>query len=869
LSERRGLFHLGPNGSSRLGGTAEQLLRDSQNTGITRIADDVYSVSSSAGVLFIDQHGDLIDSIRVTDGEGIQAPIVKVFADQHGTLWIPVFGPGIIAMADQNRSIRCIDLLEGRMRWMTTFAGRRYASLDRGMYEFRPIASSLADGVTAEQGLAHALRRYQPVRVENTLGPHNGYAIASNEMLVATSKGAIVFGNDGEIKQTQVGGRFLNGAAAIREDCVLFGTSQGIQVLRRSPNDGKWRVDRMMFPHLQGTWQIIHQPGDRWVWFTMRNKQSLNIPARFPLDLIDNESNDAAQQIETYAPASDHPHSRFAFWNDSIVYSCNDGLNLYDHARNRFVPIANFFPDLPDEMTQRMGPVLRGPRSCLWTCTNDGTLLRLSPEGRVDSPFSLSSQERIRLFFRDDDHVGMLSNKNRMYFAPSDLQPAGAVRNLRFFSYNTDSDGIERSLPEKGIYVRVGDLPLKLTYTCASQNRFVGKPYQWRLVGQSNAWSRWTPQGLQTFRDLSPGQYTFQVRSRSRGLVPTPPISVSITIAPPWYRTSTAWACYGLAIFLGGAGLMGLRSIVNHQRMRALRSMVDERTAELVEARKDLEEKVIERSRQLREKDQQLLHTERLSTLGEMVAGVIHEIRQPLTSISNYSFAATRSLQPMTQEPELRQVHAWNKTIVQLVQRVDAISKRLLQFARRQTSRREAQAIDPIVVAAIDLMRLQVKGQEIEMRYLPDPTLPIVYVEKIQVEQVLVNLISNAAAAMKDQGGKNEITVSVWKADDCVWVSVRDTGPGVPPEKLRGIFEAFETSRESGLGLGLSICRSIVQAHGGNIAAENLADGFEVRFSLPTGPNLPFSAVSGDPGVPLGVQESPAIPKDSGAASLR
>lgn len=222
---------------------------------------------------------------------------------------------------------------------------------------------------------------------------------------------------------------------------------------------------------------------------------------------------------------------------------------------------------------------------------------------------------------------------------------------------------------------------------------------------------------------------------------------------------------------------------------------------------------------------QSLAHVSRLSLLGEMAAGIAHEINQPLTAIANYSKAARNLLDRSSAgDDKLRQAcHG----ISDQVQRAGEVITNLRKFVRRREI--EMTRLEPgsLVESLMILINADANHEGVEVRTKLASDLPQVFGNAVQLQQVLLNLTRNAVDAMQEhRKPPREILIETKRGDqDTVEIRVSDRGPGVPENLLDSIFHPFFTTKEKGLGVGLAISLSIVEAHGGNLRVENRAGG--------------------------------------------
>jgi two-component system sensor kinase FixL len=230
---------------------------------------------------------------------------------------------------------------------------------------------------------------------------------------------------------------------------------------------------------------------------------------------------------------------------------------------------------------------------------------------------------------------------------------------------------------------------------------------------------------------------------------------------------------------------------------------------------------------------ERLAHVTRLSTLGEMAAGIAHEINQPLAAIATSAQACTRLLES-GKRPE--KVLEATRLITEQALRAGEVIRSLREFAKRHDSDRETVDLNELVRGALRLCEVDARARGVPVAYEPAPGSPRVRVEAIQVQQVVMNLVRNALESMEHSNGRQAqgVTVRTVVADGVARVSVVDRGAGVPGEARTELFHPFFTTKKEGMGMGLSICRSIVTAHGGTLDYRpNPEGGSTFRFTLP------------------------------------
>jgi PAS domain S-box-containing protein len=235
----------------------------------------------------------------------------------------------------------------------------------------------------------------------------------------------------------------------------------------------------------------------------------------------------------------------------------------------------------------------------------------------------------------------------------------------------------------------------------------------------------------------------------------------------------------------------------------------------------------------LRDMQMQLAHANRVATMGQLSASITHEVNQPITAAVTYALAARRWLS--AEPPNFREVDDALSLIVKEGNRAGEVVGRIRALIKKAPARKDAVAINDAILEVIALTRTEAANNSVSVRTQLTEGLPRVQGDRVQLQQVLLNLIINAIEAMRDVGEEErELLISTRNEPDGVSVEVRDSGPGFAPADLDRVFEAFYTTKPGGLGMGLSICRSIIEAHNGRLwASPNVPRGASFQFTLP------------------------------------
>jgi two-component system sensor kinase FixL len=232
--------------------------------------------------------------------------------------------------------------------------------------------------------------------------------------------------------------------------------------------------------------------------------------------------------------------------------------------------------------------------------------------------------------------------------------------------------------------------------------------------------------------------------------------------------------------------------------------------------------------------------------MGQMSAAIAHELNQPLAAIVNYVGAARRTLEVKDLDPAA--IGRTRDIIVKvhdLTLRAGAILNNLRNIVQKRESSRTTEDLNELVRDATALVLFGAAEESIAVTFALDPAAPQVFVDKVQIQQILINLVRNSMEAMHDCTTRKLLFTTEMGEEGFANVTVQDTGPGLPPAVAEKLFQPFLTTKENGMGLGLMICRTLVEANGGHIAQMNaVTDGTCFRFSLPLAASVRLPAAA-------------------------
>ena len=236
---------------------------------------------------------------------------------------------------------------------------------------------------------------------------------------------------------------------------------------------------------------------------------------------------------------------------------------------------------------------------------------------------------------------------------------------------------------------------------------------------------------------------------------------------------------------------------------------------------------------QIQQQQQELAHADRLSLAGEMATGLAHELNQPLTAITTHAHIAQQMLR--SGDANLERCGKPLEKIIEQSKRASDIVRHLRRLIRKAEPIREPVNINKLIQEVVQLAEIESRRRGVLLQVEARPPLPPVRVNVLQIQQVLLNLIYNAIEAMAEsQSNIKHLIISATAQDTAVEITVADTGPGLSTDNAEKLFQPFFTTKSSGTGLGLPICRTIIEAHRGRIwATANPAHGATFHLTLP------------------------------------
>jgi signal transduction histidine kinase len=251
--------------------------------------------------------------------------------------------------------------------------------------------------------------------------------------------------------------------------------------------------------------------------------------------------------------------------------------------------------------------------------------------------------------------------------------------------------------------------------------------------------------------------------------------------------------------------------------------------------RKEAEGNLRESERRYREAQMALTHANRVTTMGQLTASIAHEVNQPIAAVVANADAALRWLGHAP--PDLEEIRQSLNSIIKDSNRAGNVIDRIRALVKKTPPRQDQLEINEAILEVIEVTRSELLRNGVSLQTELAKGLPPIRGDRVQLQQTVLNLVMNAVEAMRDASMESRDLLISTVADKSigVLVAVRDSGPGLNPERLDRIFDPFYTTKQSGMGMGLSICRSIVEAHGGRVwATANVPQGACFHFTLPS-----------------------------------
>ncbi|MBS1506514.1 MAG: GHKL domain-containing protein [Bacteroidetes bacterium] len=640
---------------------------------------------------------------------------------------------------------------------------------------------------------------------------------------------------------------------------ILNGGTRTLSLLYQN---GKWKEEYAL-PSLQREEKIQETPGG-FIWIDSVRIDTKQTPFGI--------ANFSLRGLQSIGSLSVSPKG-------NILRGSSNGIFELDEQKKQFSLWKDLGPELSDGFHD-VSRILRISDSSYLISSGDipssASIVTFSKSGKsvVSAPFKrLPEKGHIECMWADRDGTVWIGGTFGliMYKPEGDTkvydQPFNCL--IRKINIGTDSTvfmgGLFRQSVEK-IHPRLSFERNQIHFEFAAP--FFDKEeetlYAYRLKGQTETWSAWDKVYYKEFNNMGEGSYTFEVKAKNIYGKESRIASCSFEVLPPWYRTWWSYSLYSIAGFLFMAGVVRWRTASLRKKRMELEKIVSQQTTELREKNENLNganeelrstneelNSTIEELNSTNDKlvttQKQLVASEKMASLGQLTAGIAHEINNPINFISGgvqaldilhkELFDQGATLSPQELEERKQEIAQLMGSMTNGVMRTATIIKSLRQFSSpSETIGEEPVDIHESIENA--LLLLSSKLTDARVAITKECTaITKVKVNPAQISQVFINLIDNAIFALSEKNGDRTIRIGTLENAGNIIIIIADNGGGIPEAIQPRIFEPFYTTKEvgKGTGLGLFICYSIIQKHGGNIAFTSDPNGTSFEISIPTG----------------------------------
>ncbi len=538
--------------------------------------------------------------------------------------------------------------------------------------------------------------------------------------------------------------------------------------------------------------------------------------------------------------------------SDEIYFASEDSLYVFDSVKNRFIsdvgnPLIKYFTDFPTG-SDGSKDIEQDNLGNIWIYSSKRISLGTIEDGEkyqwITTPFNRLIEEGFSHLFSEGNGLFWFNTFNGL--VRYDLSKAKKI--------HPDFPTLIRQVAVSGDSIlyygggKVSDLtPVEINFSNNSirfdysATRFEDRGllrFSTFLDGYDDNWTGWATETHREFTNLSPGSYTFKVKAMDVGAIEGLPASYSFIVLPPWYMTWWANIMYLLILL----GIIYLFSWWRTQKLKKvnleLEEKVKERTQQLEKKSDDLSESLIK----LQSTQAQLIQQEKLASLGQLTAGIAHEIKNPLNFVNNFSDVSIEIIEETLEEmskqaakdekliqENLEDIQSNLEKIHEHGSRADSIVKSMLMHSRGGSGKMEPTDLNALIKEYVNLsfhgMRASKNPINVDIQLDLDESINKVDLVGEDFSRVILNLCSNAFDAMRTANpeGLGFLNVRTKKQKDTITIEIEDNGPGIPDEMKDKILQPFFTTKKGteGTGLGLSITNDIVKAHGGVIEIES------------------------------------------------
>ena len=554
-----------------------------------------------------------------------------------------------------------------------------------------------------------------------------------------------------------------------------------------------------------------------------------------------NRYNPKTKQFKTYGDNDGVLYCVISIFEDSKkrlwVGTYLSGLYLFDRKTEQYIR----YNEENGMLDNSIFAIEEDKEGNIW-CVSERGFSRLNPETKKINHFSKFNKDlkgiRFTNIFKNQDSTFFVDVKNgMMIFNPSDLQPnpiapSVVIESIEFKknSINATLDTIVYPSKNQTITLKYNENKITFNYVALQFDDSENNQYAYQLVGYDKNWINAGTEQKTTYTNLSPGTYIFKVKaSNSDGIWNDKGASVKIEILPPWWFTWWAYFLYAILIVGSIWFYIQLRSKALRRENLLLEEKVSHRTNQL--------EKSIEN---LKETQKQLIQSEKMASLGELTAGIAHEIQNPLNFVNNFSEVSSELLDEMNTEldkGDIEEAKALANDVKQNLEKInhhgkraDAIVKGMLQHSRSSSGIKEPTDLNALCDEYLRLsyhgLRAKDKSFNATIKTDFDENIGKINIIPQDFGRVILNLLTNAFYVVDEkkksriEGYEPTVSISTKKENDKIIIQVSDNGNGMPKEIMEKIFQPFFTTKPTGKGTGLGLSMSydiVTKGHGGEL----------------------------------------------------
>lgn len=815
---------------------ADQYLQDNILASGCKLADDLYAIGTvQGGVAVVAGDGSLKYLFTKLSGM-VDNTANALYGDKQHGLWvasdngishIDLFSPAAYYKESSN--------LMGNVTGIVRNDGTIYVTTSQGIYFLRNPDVRTID-------FAYGFHSFFK-SISGFITDYHDMMDFDNCLLLATTDGLYDLHNNIPVKVFNDKANLLY-RPNNEGDKLYVALQDSLIALQKSGE--KWTLTPLI-QHVNASVTSMVQEGQT-LWLTTKTKGVLK------LSFTDGNNGPI---IDSVGPNQGLPKSRYLHlfgWKDIVLLSTDQGLYQLDPKTGKFVATDIFGKDFNKNKAQLLAVNQLSDGSLFIVTDIDKGIAIAGQNGQyvynttfysqvADPTYTTAYVDKNDVVWLGGSKGIIVINTKQISGQDHDKDFTTLLRKVQlgdgkvlFDNAFPGKDGMSSMVQENGDYPSVSfkNNAIRFDFAAANYDQKAPTEYQFMLEGFDNQWSEWSVDTRKDYTNLPEGKYFFQVRARNAYGQISKVGGYHFTILPPWYRT---WWAYLLGLLLVGGIIylaFSLRSRQLQLEKKKLQVLVDERTKELHESQ------------------DRLVEQQKLASLGQLTAGIAHEIKNPLNFVNNFAELSDELLQELAEDIDKQKAKIDAKdfdyiqgTITDLrhnVQKInehgkraDNIVKGMLMHSRSQSGEKEAVDLNTMVEENVNLAYRGLRGKNshitVQFEKHLDPTIGNIQVIRQDLSRVFLNIANNAIyAAFKQKeskGGSFEPTVTFSTKNlsaDKVEVRIRDNGTGISEENLSKIFNPFFTTKPTGEGTGLGLSMSydiVVKGHGGSLTAES------------------------------------------------